>query len=76
MLAGVHSAPSPAKSCRNRLSTCWPCGVCMTSGWYCTPARRRLRFSKPATAAPGLLATTSNPSGAAVTASPWLIQTG
>ncbi|CKT86859.1 Uncharacterised protein [Mycobacterium tuberculosis] len=32
MLAGVHWAPSPAKSCKNRLSTCCPCGVCITSG--------------------------------------------
>ncbi len=76
MLAAVQSAPSPAKSCRKRLSTCCPCGLCITSGWYCTPASRRARFSNPATAAPALLATTSNPSGAAVTASPWLIHTG
>ena len=40
------------------------------------PGQAPVRFSKPATAAPALLATTSNPSGAAVTASPWLIQTG
>ena len=33
------SAPMPANSCRNRLSTCWPCGVCITSGWYCTPGQ-------------------------------------
>ena len=26
------SAPIPANSCRNRLSTCCPCGVCITSG--------------------------------------------
>ena len=32
MLAAVHVAPIPAKSCRNRLSTCWPCGVCMHLG--------------------------------------------
>lgn len=34
------------------------------------PARRRSKASKAATGAPALLATTSNPSGAAVTASP------
>ncbi len=76
MLAGVQAAPMPAKSCRKRLSTCWPCGVCMTSGWYCTPASRRARSSKAATGAPVLVATTSKPSGAEVTASPWLIHTG
>ncbi len=32
MLAGVHVASMPANSCRKRLSTCWPCGLCMTSG--------------------------------------------
>ena len=32
MLAGVQAAPMPAKSCRKRLSTCWPCGVCMHLG--------------------------------------------
>ena len=76
MLAAVQVAPMPAKSCRNRLSTCWPCGECITSGWYWTPASLRARSSNAATGAPGLLATTSKPAGAAVTASPWLIHTG
>ena len=76
MFAGVQVESMPANSCRNRLSTCWPCGVCITSGWYWTPASLRAGFSNPATGAPALLATTSKPSGAAVTASPWLIHTG
>lgn len=50
--------------------------VCITSGWYCTPARPLARFSNAATGAPELVATTSKPSGATVTASPWLIHTG
>ena len=32
MLPAVQSAPMPATSCRNRLSTCWPCGECMHLG--------------------------------------------
>ena len=40
----------------------------------CQPARRGSRTPRPG--APALLATTSKPSGAAVTASPWLIHTG
>ena len=66
----------PATSCRNRRSTSWPCGECPTSGWYWTPARRRSVFSKPATATRSVDAVTVKPSGAAVTESPWLIQTG
>ena len=37
---------------------------------------RRARSSNAATGAPALTATTSNPAGASVTASPWLIHTG
>ena len=47
----------------------------MTSGWNCTPAIRRSMFSKAATGAPGLLASTSNPAGATSTLSPCDIQT-
>ncbi|SHT66413.1 Uncharacterised protein [Mycobacteroides abscessus subsp. abscessus] len=76
ILAAVHADSIPANSCRKRLSTCCPCGECSTSGWYCTPASRRSRFSNAATGAPSLLATTVKPCGASVTASPWLIHTG
>ena len=69
-------APIPAKSCRNRLSTCWPCGECMTSGWYWTPGQPAGAILKGRYRAPALAATTSKPVGAAVTASPWLIHTG
>ena len=33
----VQSEDSPATWCRKRSSSIWPCGVCTTSGWYCTP---------------------------------------
>ncbi|CAB4929632.1 unannotated protein [freshwater metagenome] len=56
-------------------STVWPCAVCLTSGWNCTPASRRSTSSKAATGAPVEVAVTVNPGGAAETASPWLIQT-
>ncbi len=58
------------------MSIAWPCAVCATSGWNCTPARRPATSSNAATGAPGEPAVTMNPSGAAVTLSPWLIQTG
>jgi hypothetical protein len=53
----------------------WPLGVCPTSGWNCTPASPRSGASNAATGAPGELAVTVNPGGAALTASPWLIHT-
>ncbi len=58
------------------MSISWPCSVCPTSGWNCTPARRRPRSSKAATGAPADSAVTVKPAGASVTQSPWLIQTG
>ena len=33
----VHVGRHPQTSYRNRSSTSWPCGVCTTSGWNCTP---------------------------------------
>ena len=56
-------------------STVWPCAVCRTSGWNWTPASFRSTSSKAATGAPVEVAVTVNPGGAALTASPWLIQT-
>ncbi len=71
----VQSGAMPATSCRKRSSTVWPCAVCSTSGWNCTPANRRAGSSKPATGAPADVAVTVKPGGAAETASPWLIHT-
>ena len=77
MIDAVVQLPGmPAISCRNRSSTCWPCGEWPTSGWYCTPASRRSGSSNAATAARSDAAVTANPSGARTTESPWLIQTG
>ena len=75
MLDGVQVGSIPAMPCRNRSRTRWPCSVCMTSGWNCTPARRPEASSKAATGARGLDAVTTKPSGATVTQSPWLIHT-
>ena len=72
----VQPGAMPATSCRKRRSTCWPCGECPTSGWYCRPASRRSRSSKAATAARSDAAVTVKPSGARTTESPWLIHTG
>src|SRR5450759_4150780 len=52
-----------------------PCGVCVTSGWNCSPTIP----CALAIAATGLLsvqASTLKPSGSWSTLSPWLIQTG
>ena len=72
----VQPGAIPARSCRKRRSTCWPCGECPTSGWYCTPASRRSRSSNAATVARSDAAVTVKPSGARTTESPWLIHTG
>ena len=42
MFASVQVGGIFAMSCRNRCSIAWPCSVCMTSGWNCTPAKRAL----------------------------------
>ena len=73
--AVVQVGSSPAMSNRKCSSTVWPCAVCRTSGWNCTPARRRSTSSNAATGAPVEVAVTVNPGGAAETASPWLIHT-
>ncbi len=72
----VQPGAMSATSCRKRRSTSWPCGECPTSGWYCTPARRRTGSSNAATAARSDEAVTVKPSGARTTESPWLIHTG
>ena len=75
MLTIVQVGRQPAMSCRKCSSTCWPCSVCSTSGCHCTPASRRSMSSNAATGVPGSRRATSKPGGAAVTASPWDIQT-
>ena len=65
-----------ARLCRNRPMTCWPYGVCDTSGWYCTPHMRRLGDSNAATGALSEVAVATNPSGTRVMPSKWLIHTG
>ena len=51
-------------SYRKRSSISWPCWVCATSGWNCTPARLAVRFSNAATGAPAEDAVTVKPCGA------------
>ncbi len=53
-----------------------PRGVWATSGWNCTPYRRRPSSAITAKGEFSEVATTSKPSGMAVITSPWLIQTG
>ena len=77
MLVGVQVGSMPAMSYRKRWSISWPCWVCATSGWNCTPARRAVRFSNAATGAPAEEAVTVKPCRRdRSTLSPWLIQTG
>ena len=76
MFAEVQVGAMPATSYRKRSRIFCPSGVCATSGWNCTPANRRPGCSNAATGAPAEPAVTRNPSGAAVTLSPWLIHTG
>ncbi len=71
----VQLGARPAMSRRKRSRTACPWGLCRTSGWYWTPARRRPRSSKAATGAPGEDAVTVNPGGATVTQSPCDIHT-
>ena len=48
---------------RKRCRICWPCWVCSTSGWNCTPASRRPTFSNEATGAPAERPVTTKPFG-------------
>jgi hypothetical protein len=74
-LAVVQDGVTPAISYRKCSRTACPCSLWSTSGWNCTPASRRSASSKAATGVWSVRATTRNPSGAAVTASPCDIQT-
>jgi hypothetical protein len=71
----VQVGRAPARWCRNWRITCWPWGVCDTSGWYCTPQMRRSGDSSAATGAPAEVAVATNPSGTRVMPSKWLIHT-
>ena len=71
----VQVGGMPARWCRNWAITCWPCGVCETSGWYWTPQIFRSVDSSAATGASAVVAVTENPSGGSVMAQKWLIQT-
>ena len=55
--------------------TAVPFGVCATSGWNCTANSPRSGSSIEAIGIASVRAVTRNPSGARVTASPWLIHT-
>ena len=69
MLTIVQVGRQPAPSMRKRLSTSWPCSLCSTSGWNCTPYSPRAVSSKAATGVCGVEAVTGKPSGASATAS-------
>ena len=75
MLATVQSPAQPAMSRTNRRSSSPPRSVCMTSGWNCTPKKRRSACVMAAIGALALAAAISKPGGSAVTLSPWLIHT-
>ena len=67
MLAAVHSVWQPQISATKRRSSVWPCLVCVTSGWNCTPYQR---FSSNAIAATGMrsvVAVIVQPGGALAT---------
>jgi hypothetical protein len=55
--------------------TCWPNGVCDTSGWYWTPQIRRAGDSSAATGAPADVAVATKSSGTRAMPSKWLIHT-
>ena len=71
----VHVGSIPAPSYRKFRSASWPNWEWPTSGCHCKPKRRRPRSSKAATGVCSVEAVTAKPSGAACTASPWLIHT-
>jgi hypothetical protein len=68
-----QSAAMPAPTCRKFSITRCPNSECLTSGCHCSPNILRSLFSNAATGVEALLASTSKPSGAFDTESPWLI---
>ena len=75
MLTIVQVGRQPAPSSRKRSSTRWPCSLCSTSGWNCTPYNPRSGSSNEATGVASVEDVTVKPGGAWVTASPCDIQT-
>ena len=71
----VHAGRQPHTSIRKWSKTSPPRSVCTTSGWNCSPKRRRSGSCMAATGPPGLVAVAAKPAGTAVMASPWLIHT-
>ena len=71
----VHPGAHPHTSIRKWSNTSPPRSVCTTSGWNCSPNRRRSASCMAATGAPPDDAVATNPGGTSVMASPWLIQT-
>ena len=71
----VQLGRQPQTSIRKWSKTSLPRSVCTTSGWNCSPKRRRSGSCMAATGAPALVAVAAKPSGTAVMASPWLIHT-
>src|SRR5918994_450494 len=75
MFTGVQSGSTPQPSKRKRFRTSFPRSVWDTSGWNWTPKSPRSLSSIAAIGIRSVRAVTRKPSGAFVTASPWLIQT-
>mmetsp|Transcript_43197 Transcript_43197/g.123110 ORF Transcript_43197/g.123110 Transcript_43197/m.123110 type:complete len:211 (-) Transcript_43197:329-961(-) len=72
----MFQLPLQPQSLSTKFCTSWPPqGVCVTSGWNCTPHIRRSRLSTAANSQLGVCAICSKPAGSCVTLSPWLIQT-
>ncbi len=74
-LPAFQSGAMPATWCRKFSSARWPKSLCFTSGCHCTPYIFRSAEPNAATGVTAVLASTSKPSGAFCTASPWLIHT-
>ena len=75
MLVCVQVGRAAQTSNKKRSMRLCPRSVWTTSGWNCTPYMRLSGSSIAATGASGVLAVATNPGGAPVIASPWLIHT-
>ena len=72
--AGVQVGARSQMLYKKFLRMSWPCSVCCTSGWNCTPYSLAVQSSMAATGKLGLTAVTVKPDGSSTTESPWLIQ--
>jgi len=72
---GRQSPVHPQTFTRKFRSTVCPRGVCMTSGWNCTPYILRFGSAMAAQVECSVRASTEKPGGTWVTRSPWLIHT-